>query len=66
MRIRLIIILLAGVVATLVASAGNDVISQLDMAIFNHRTQVRNRAKNRDTFEKSIMEICPVLPEETL
>ncbi|MDE6327550.1 MAG: hypothetical protein K2L91_03380 [Duncaniella sp.] len=34
--------------------------------IFNHRTQVRNRAKNRDTFEKSIMEICPVLPEETL
>ena len=31
--------------------------------IFNHRTQVRNRAINRDTFEQEIMEICSVMPE---
>lgn len=31
--------------------------------IFNHRTQVRNRAINRDSFEKDIMGICPTIPE---
>ncbi|MDE6217691.1 MAG: hypothetical protein K2F64_01675 [Muribaculaceae bacterium] len=31
--------------------------------IFNHRTQVRNRAINRDSFEKDITGICPVIPE---
>lgn len=31
--------------------------------IFNHRTQVRNRAKNRDTFELDLMDICAVLPD---
>lgn len=31
--------------------------------IFNHRTQVRNRAKRQDKFEQEIMEICPVLPD---
>lgn len=31
--------------------------------IFNHRTQVRNRAINRDSFEKDILRICPTLPE---
>lgn len=31
--------------------------------IFNHRTQVRNRAVDRDNFEKSVMEICPLLPD---
>lgn len=30
--------------------------------IFNHRTQVRNRAKNRDTFEQELMEICAIVP----
>lgn len=30
--------------------------------IFNHRTQVRNRALNRDTFEQDLMDICAVLP----
>lgn len=30
--------------------------------IFNHRTQVRNRAVNRDTFENDLMNICEVLP----
>lgn len=30
--------------------------------IFNHRTQVRNRAINRDNFEKEVTEICPILP----
>lgn len=28
--------------------------------IFNHRTQVRNRALDRDTFETGIQDICPV------
>lgn len=32
--------------------------------IFNHRTQVRNRAINRETFEKDLMNICTVLPAE--
>ncbi len=32
--------------------------------IFNHRTQVRNRAKNRDNFEKEVTEICPTLPPD--
>lgn len=32
--------------------------------IFNHRTQVRNRAIDRDSFEKSVMEICPMMPDE--
>lgn len=32
--------------------------------IFNHRTQVRNRAIDRDSFEKSVLEICPTVPEE--
>lgn len=31
--------------------------------IFNHRTQVRNRAINRDSFEKDILNICSTLPE---
>ncbi len=31
--------------------------------IFNHRTQVRNRAINRDSFEKDILSICPTIPE---
>ncbi|MDE5666106.1 MAG: hypothetical protein K2I31_09285, partial [Duncaniella sp.] len=31
--------------------------------IFNHRTQVRNRAINRDSFEKNIPNICSTLPE---
>lgn len=31
--------------------------------IFNHRTQVRNRAINRDSFEKEVMDICAVVPE---
>lgn len=31
--------------------------------IFNHRTRVRNRAIDRDSFEKSVMDICPTLPE---
>lgn len=31
--------------------------------IFNHRTQIRNRAVNRDTFEKDVMDICSVMPE---
>lgn len=31
--------------------------------IFNHRTQVRNRATNRDSFEKDILGICPTIPE---
>ena len=30
--------------------------------IFNHRTQVRNRAKNRDTFERDLFEICTTMP----
>lgn len=30
--------------------------------IFNHRTQVRNRALNRDTFESDLMNICEVMP----
>ena len=30
--------------------------------IFNHRTQVRNRAINRDNFEKEVTEICSILP----
>lgn len=29
--------------------------------IFNHRTQVRNRAINRDTFEQELMEICETI-----
>ena len=29
--------------------------------IFNHRSQVRNRAINRDSFEKDVMNICPVI-----
>lgn len=33
--------------------------------IFNHRTQVRNRAINRDTFEQDLMDICAVLPNDT-
>ena len=32
--------------------------------IFNHRTQVRNRAIDRDSFEKSVMDICPLLPDQ--
>ncbi len=32
--------------------------------IFNKRTQVRNRAINRETFEKDLMEICPICPEQ--
>ena len=28
--------------------------------IFNHRTQVRNRAINRDTFEKDVAKICEI------
>lgn len=31
--------------------------------IFNHRTQVRNRAINRDTFEQDILTICPIIPK---
>ncbi|MDE6804788.1 MAG: hypothetical protein K2J29_09165, partial [Muribaculaceae bacterium] len=31
--------------------------------IFNHRTQVRNKALNRETFEKSVMDICPIIPD---
>lgn len=31
--------------------------------IFNHRTQVRNRAIDRDSFEQQIMDICSVIPE---
>lgn len=31
--------------------------------IFNHRTQVRNRAFNRESFEKDILSICPTIPE---
>ncbi len=31
--------------------------------IFNHRTQIRNRAVNRDTFERDVMDICSVMPE---
>ena len=31
--------------------------------IFNHRTQVRNRAIRRDSFENDVMEICPVISE---
>lgn len=31
--------------------------------IFNHRTQVRNRAINRDSFEKDILSICSTMPE---
>ena len=31
--------------------------------IFNHRTQVRNKAINRDTFEQEVMNICAVIPE---
>ncbi len=31
--------------------------------IFNHRTQVRNRAINRDEFEKEVMGICAVMPK---
>jgi uncharacterized protein YxeA len=31
--------------------------------IFNRRTEMRNRAINRDTFEKEIMDICPFCPE---
>lgn len=31
--------------------------------IFNHRTQVRNRAINRDSFEKDISGICPTMPD---
>jgi len=30
--------------------------------IFNHRTQVRNRAQNRDTFEQDLMNICSIMP----
>lgn len=29
--------------------------------IFNHRTQVRNRAINRETFEKDVAQICEVI-----
>ncbi len=29
--------------------------------IFNHRTQVRNKAINRETFEKEVMDICPLI-----
>ncbi len=31
--------------------------------IFNHRTQVRNRAINRDTFENEVINICAVMPK---
>ncbi len=31
--------------------------------IFNRRTEMRNRAINRDSFEKEIMDICPIYPE---
>ncbi len=31
--------------------------------IFNSRTEMRNRAINRDSFEKEIMDICPIYPE---
>lgn len=31
--------------------------------IFNHRTQVRNRAICRDNFEKEILNICPTMPD---
>ena len=31
--------------------------------IFNHRTQVRNRAIDRDNFEKDVLNICATLPE---
>lgn len=30
--------------------------------IFNRRTEMRNRAINRDSFEKEIMDICPIYP----
>lgn len=33
--------------------------------IFNHRTQVRNRAINRNDFEKEILSICPTIPEKS-
>lgn len=29
--------------------------------IFNHRTQMRNRAQNRESFEKEVTEICPII-----
>lgn len=32
--------------------------------IFNHRTQVRNRAINRETFEQEVMDICAVVPDD--
>lgn len=32
--------------------------------IFNHRTQVRNKALNRDTFEQDVMDICAVMPSD--
>ena len=31
--------------------------------ICNRRTEMRNRAINRDSFEKEIMDICPIYPE---
>lgn len=31
--------------------------------IFNRRTEMRNRAINRDSLEKEIMDICPIYPE---
>lgn len=31
--------------------------------IFNRRTEMRNGAINRDSFEKEIMDICPIYPE---
>ena len=31
--------------------------------IFNRRTEMRHRAINRDSFEKEIMDICPIYPE---
>lgn len=32
--------------------------------IFNHRTRVRNRANDRENFEKSVMSICPTISGE--
>lgn len=34
--------------------------------IFNHRTRVRNKAKDRENFEKSVMSICPTITSESI
>lgn len=34
--------------------------------IFNHRSQVRNRAIDRDSFERDLMRICTVVPADAV